>query len=209
MKLRSLREAFNHGLVIQRVLGRLRLIGIDIDPFIVFLEGTRAVEHQQVDGEFETCRVGRDDVPLLARLGSGVPIETLRERLAKGHICIALKHEGRVVAYSWADTTEINDEACRTVLGKDEVYLYDAFTNPEYRGRNLAPLMRIRCYEALRALGKNTFYSISDYFNTPAIRFKQKLDAQFVRLCISLRIGGRRLGVWTVKTYLRGMGPRP
>ena len=209
MKLRSISEAFSHGLVMQRVLDRLRRIGIDIDPFLVFVEGTCDVESPPVDGDYEAFRISVDDLASLDTLGSGFSTDALRERLLKGHICIALKHRGRVVAYTWADTAEINDASCRTKLGTNEVYLYDAFTSPEYRGRGLAPLMRIRSYEALRALGKSTFFSISDYFNTPAIRFKRKLNARFVRLCISLRIGKRRLGVWTIKTYPRGEEAAP
>ena len=208
MKLRSISDAFSHGLVLQRVLDRLRRIGIDIDPFLVFVEGTCDVGSPPVNGEFHACRISIDDLASLEKLGSGFSTDVLRERLAKGHICIALKHAGRVVAYTWADTTEINDASCRTKLGPDEVYLYDAFTSPEYRGRGLAPLMRVRSYEALRALGRNTFLSISDYFNTPALKFKRKLGARVVRVCIGLRLGRKRLGVWTIRTYPHGARPQ-
>lgn len=203
MKMRSVQEAFHNGLVIQRLLDRLKRLGIVIDPFYLFLEGTRDTTLPSVEGEFQVCQITSENLPLLTTLGSAVTIEKLQERLARGHICIALRHKGYVVAYTWADTTEINDSTYRTKLGENEVYLYDAFTRPEYRGQGLAPLMRVRCYETLRALGKSTFFSISDCFNTPAIRFKRKLNARFVRLCVSLRIGNRKLGVWTIKTYPR------
>jgi len=42
--------------------------------------------------------------------------------------------------------------------------------------------MRVESYRHLRQAGRHTFYSISDYFNSPAIRFKEKLNAEAIRL---------------------------
>ena len=38
-------------------------------------------------------------------------------------------------------------------------------------------IMRYRCYETLRDLGRDTFYSVTITSNKPSWRFKQKLGA--------------------------------
>ncbi len=84
---------------------------------------------------------------------------------------------------------------------ENEAYLFDAFTLREYRGHNIAPFMRYSCYQELSKMGYNTFYSYSDYFNVPAIRFKAKLAARLLRLCLYIRLFNTFSGHWQLKKY--------
>jgi len=125
----------------------------------------------------------------------------LQIRLDKGHLCVILKDGERVAGYTWVDLDEVNDSACNYSLGSDEAYLYDAFIAPDYRGQNLAPYMRFECYKHLSQAGRHTLYSISEYFNTPAVRFKQKLHAEIVRLYLQIKVGPHEVGHWALKDY--------
>lgn len=64
-------------------------------------------------------------------------------RLAAGQTCAVVLAQGAVVAYCWATTAPapVDEIGCLVVPGDDEVYLYDAYTAPAFRGRRLFPAM--------------------------------------------------------------------
>jgi len=61
------------------------------------------------------------------------------ERLRDGQACAIAHHETEVVAYCWLACTPVwVGEIGHTVVpGPEDVYLYDAFTMPGWRGRGL------------------------------------------------------------------------
>lgn len=191
-----------HGLVAQRVIGRLDRVGLTLDPYILFREGARP--HQTdwpgLASEFPSSVLVASDIAAVAACDSRTE-EHIQARLDKGHLCIVLKHGTHIAGYTWADFDEVNDAACDYELGPGEAYLYDAFIAPEFRGRGLAPYMRVESYRHLRQAGRHTFYSISDYFNSPAIRFKEKLNAEAIRLYLRIKLGGRQVGQWLLRDY--------
>lgn len=197
----GVREAARHGLLIHRSLERLRRLGVDLNPYLLFREGKgdTAAPLTDLRSEFPSRLLTPDDVPDVAAV-SWATREQLSERVRQGHLCVLTRYQGRVAGYTWADLHSLNDAACDFVLGPGEAYLFDAYVVPEFRGRGLAPYLRYACYEELRTLGYHTFYSVSDYFNTPAVRFKRKLGAQSVRLYLEVKLGGRRLGQVFVRT---------
>jgi hypothetical protein len=60
-----------------------------------------------------------------------------------------------------------------------------------YRGRNLAPFLRYAVYEHLNRSGHTKLYSITEYFNTPAVKFKEKLGARQLKLGLCVRFFNR------------------
>jgi len=79
--------------------------------------------------------------------------------------------------------------------------LFGAYTDPSYRGQNLAPLMRLNCYAALRAIGRDTIFSYTDYSNTVARRFKQKLGAVDESLRVHVTAFNRFSRTFTLRKY--------
>ena len=201
-----MKEALKHGLLMQRVVERLRRIGINFNPYWLFREGVREhrTEWPELESEFVSAVL---DVRDAAGITAATPWNTeqiVRSRLARGDLCIVLKRGSELAGYTWADLQRVSDAACNFPLDRDEAYLYDAFIAPQFRGRSLAPYMRAECYKHLRAVGRRSFYSISDFFNTPAIKFKRKLNAEIVRLYLQIKLGGRPLGQWVLKEYEHG-----
>ena len=140
-------------------------------------------------------------MPAIAALSPWATIENVQGRFDKGHLCLVIKHEEDIAGYTWVNFEEISEPKCRYVLQSGEAYLYDAFIAPAYRGRNLAPYMRNECYKHLRNTDRYVFYSLSDYFNKPAIRFKQKLNAEIIRLYLHISVGKHEVGHWTLRNY--------
>jgi ribosomal protein S18 acetylase RimI-like enzyme len=200
---RGLPNAIRHGLVTQRVIERLKRIGIHFNPYYLLREGVRPhqTDWPELASEFPTSVLDPADAALITACHPHRHIDDVRARLDKGHLCIVLNHGTHIAGFTWADFDEVNDSACDYLLGSDEAYLYDAYIAPEHRGRGLAPYMRTESYRHLRQAGRHTFYSISDYFNTPAIRFKQKLNAEFARLYLQINVGSRELGQWCLRDY--------
>jgi hypothetical protein len=104
------------------------------------------------------------------------------ERLNEGHKCLCAKHQGQIVAHSWLDLKQCRFLEPLFALNEREAYLYDMYTLKSYRGKNLAPYLRFKSYEVLKELGRDTFYSISESLNAPAVKFKKKLNAKFLGL---------------------------
>jgi GNAT superfamily N-acetyltransferase len=68
------------------------------------------------------------------------------QRLREGQVCAVALHGGDVVAYCWLSQRPVLvAEIDRLVVPRnDEVYLYDAFTLPAWRGRGLFRVLLLR-----------------------------------------------------------------
>ncbi len=205
-RLSALLNTVRHDLVAQRLLERLDRVGVFINPYVLFREGVRLPDKTawpELAKEFPSSELVAADIPAVAACVSRTEAQ-IQDRLRKGHICIVLKHGERIAGYAWADLDEVNDMACDYELHAGEAYLYDAFIAPEFRGRGLAPYMRVESYRHLHRAGRHTYYSISDYFNSPAIRFKHKLNAEAIRLYLHIGLGGHQIGQWLLRDYEQG-----
>ncbi|MFM7273024.1 MAG: GNAT family N-acetyltransferase, partial [Gammaproteobacteria bacterium] len=127
--------------------------------------------------------------------------QELIRRLRGGQHCIGVFTGETLAAYMWADPFECNHPPNRAPLSAGEAYLYEAYSLPEFRGRDVAPFMRRSAYDLLRSLGFSRFYSITDYFNASAARFKQKLGARPICLYLYLKLGKRWSGNWKIHSY--------
>ena len=85
----------------------------------------------------------------------------LLNRLSRGCQCIGAKHYNEIAAYMWCNLRECDDEILSFNLKEDEAYLMDARTFNSYKGKNLAPYLRVQLYRHLRQMGRTKFISIT------------------------------------------------
>jgi len=95
----------------------------------------------------------------------------------EGQRVYGVKDGSRLVGRTVCDLKNFSMDGVDRPLESDEAYLHSACVHPDYRGRDIAPLMRGACYRALREEGYERFYSVTKFFNKPARRFKHKLGA--------------------------------
>ncbi|HVQ76104.1 MAG TPA: GNAT family N-acetyltransferase [Candidatus Binatia bacterium] len=78
-------------------------------------------------------------------------------RLQEGEACAVARHGADAIAYCWLTWEPVWVEEVRRVLvpAPDEVYAYDAFTVPDWRGRALFPALLSRLHEFARAEGRS------------------------------------------------------
>jgi len=175
-----------HGLLIDRLLHQFRRLGIRIFIYYLIREGEDYSALPALKGNIEEYSF--DFLPPAEikewseKSDKDQKEAFFVERMNKGNTCYCAKHQGRIVAYTWIDFEE-----CRLIehifrLKEGEAYLYDMYTMPAFRGRNIAPHLRQRCHAALKKMGIHTFYSLSERFNTPAVNLKKKLNGKFLRL---------------------------
>lgn len=174
-------------------------IGIRIEPFVTVREGGTPIEIASPPDAYRLGFLTAADVGDLVRLEPKVDRNELDTWFREGKLCFGVWDDSRLIGKMWCDLEEFNYPPNRRKLADDEVYLYAAFTDPEYRGQGLAPLMRSAGYESLREIGRTKFYSYTEFFNSPARRFKAKLGAQekLLRLHVAL------FGVWSKTITLR------
>jgi RimJ/RimL family protein N-acetyltransferase len=75
--------------------------------------------------------------------------------LKAGHWCFVARHEGQLVSASWAAIHRArNFYLTREVhLMPDEVYIYDSFTKPNFRGKSISAAIRAGMIQYFRAAG--------------------------------------------------------
>jgi hypothetical protein len=202
----KLRSKMQYGLTMNSVRLLLMKIGIDISPYYWFREGALLTEEPRIKGskeEYTVGLLGPQDMEYLEKLDLGWSrsrdrIQGLLDGTEK---CIAIKHNGEIAAFMWMNLKEFRYKSTLQELTADEVYLTDMFTVKSYRGLNLAPYLRYKSYLLLRELNRNFFYSISICFNTPAIRFKEKLNARKMKLVFLMRFFNRYQMSFVIKKY--------
>jgi len=188
--------------VLRGLLSRLGRVGISIKPYLMVREGAASIAATfTLDPRFTSGFIGPDDTLELVRVEPGITAEQCVDRFQRELLCFAVKEGSRIVAKMWCDLEELNFPPCVRKLGSHEAYLFNAYTDPAVRGHNLAPFMRQQCYAVLRARGRESFYSYSDYFNTASRRFKKKLGAIEESLFVHVTLFGRFSRTFTLRRY--------
>lgn len=164
---------------------------IDVVPFHIVQEGLSGTDGVNVKPAIDNCDVvflKPSDMKVISASHEVPETEdTLLKRLSEGCICIGIKHYDEIAAYTWCNLKEIDSPVIRSELKADEAYLLDARTFTSYRGKNLAPYLRVELYKLLRQMGRTKFMSITLYLNIPAQRFKKKLNAKPQKLYLWIK----------------------
>jgi GNAT superfamily N-acetyltransferase len=190
--LRYVRSRIRHDPFVLVILDGLAKIGIEIQPYYLVVEGLfdKSIPHLETGfDEYELAFLGSKDMKAISAIPYRVfSEEQLLTRLKEGKMCFGAKHRGDIAAFTWCDLDECHYKGYRFPLKQDQAYLFDAYTLDSFRGKGIAPYVRYQLYKELAKAGRKTLYSISDRFNVSSIRFKKKLNANFVGrgLCVVL-----------------------
>lgn len=187
--------------VLGKMLRMLARMGLHIKPFLVVREGEDRDDDMAELTDFVHGFVDSSEIPELVRLQPGTDPEKLRRWFGAGRLCFGVWDGPRLIAKMWCDLDEFNFPPNRRMLNPREAYLFAAYTDPAYRGRGLAPAMRVACYRALHEKGRSVFYSYTDFCNIPARRFKKKLGALDEALRVHMRLGKGRGKTLTLRTF--------
>jgi hypothetical protein len=180
-----------YGLFLRSILLNLSKIGIEIIPYYLFQESKKNAILPEISGdpsEYSLELFGTDRINILGTLNINFNLNESIRFLESGDLCLVLKYRAEIAAFMWTSFNEINYCATHIKIKNNEGWLSAMNTIDSFRGRNLAPFLRYKSYELLNEMGRDVFYSVSEYFNTPAIKFKEKLNAKKLKLILFIRL---------------------
>ena len=190
-----------HGLLTNILLGKLADIGIRIQPYFLVKEQLFENLGKQFETGFEGFEAGFLKPEDMCSLSTNPNLGLYLKRLEEGKKCFGVKYNSEIVALMWVDLKECTFEGNRFALKQDWAYLNNAWALEHFKGRSIAPYMRYQCYKALNQLGRNKYYSITEYFNKSAAKFKNKLGAKNIKLCVYINFFGKYQWTWELKHY--------
>ena len=166
----------------------LRWFNIELHPFLIVREDLQPLPADLVslNPNYTFAQLTEAELPGIHALRPDMRLSRYEEFLRTGKECFGIfdhagtgkepgtSEPGKLIAKMWLNLESFNSAVYQRPLQADEAYLFDAFANPEYRGQNLAPYLRLRCYQRARQLGRTRIYSISDFTNTAARKFQVK-----------------------------------
>jgi hypothetical protein len=194
-----------YGLALQSFRYLLIKIGIEITPYYLFQEGIdpARIKHTGDTNTNYSCELlSTKDMKILGAINyAGFTQEKLVALIDSGEKCIGIRHNSEIPAFMWVNFQELRYKATVMQLKSNEAYLWFMYTMESHRGKNLAPFLRYKSYEILKELGIDTMYSISDCFNSPAVKFKTKLNAKRLKLILFIQLFHKIRRSYTLKTY--------
>ena len=178
--------------------------------YYVFEEGLHLGEQKNFGFEspdHEIIFLGSEDILALGNPeGHDTTVPIMLDLVSRGDKCLGLKANGKIVGFTWFRFDRFEYPPSKGfLLRENEAYLYDMFILKDYRGSNLAPLLRYRCYQELGKIGRTVLYSVSLIPNAPAIAFKKKLNARTLSLGLYIRLGKGLHFNLTLKKYDRSV----
>jgi GNAT superfamily N-acetyltransferase len=184
---------------------RLYRLGINIVPFYLVQEGHHEIEIPGLKDNVDDYQFEFLTPQDMKTIGQSEIIRgdeaQFNAWLAKGWKCLGAKHRGEIVAYAWIDLEECHFPGQTFRLKNNEAYLFNMYTAVPYRGKNIAAYIRYETYRALKEMGRDTFYSISESLNKPSIKFKQKLKAELLKKGLFIELFNKIRFSIPLKTY--------
>jgi hypothetical protein len=204
----KIRQKFTHRLVLKYIFDRLAEVGFKVMPYYLVQEGLVNEEELEINPKLELCFSSvlepSDIEATCAKPEVSFAVGQIQESVAMGCQCFGIRYNGDIAAYMWYNLRECHPLSLP--LGEDEAYLFNAYTFKEYRGKNLAPYLRYQLYQHLESIGRTRLYSITEFFNTSAIKFKKKLKVRSLRLCLLIGLFKRYEWNIPLKNYNAGKG---
>ncbi|MEZ4802420.1 MAG: hypothetical protein R2797_06570 [Gelidibacter sp.] len=180
-----------HGLLLQGLRHAVAKIGIDIMPYYWVQEEATVSEKpvlKSTDQHFAFKSLDSDEIKTLLEKSDILNQEKISQSLKQGQECVGLVHNGDVAAYMFVELKDFIFKNRVFEIKPNEAYLLNMFTFDDFRGMNLAPYLRYFSYRYLEEKGITTKYSISNYFNKSAIRFKEKLNSKHLKLYMNIEL---------------------
>ena len=183
----------------------LEKIGIQITPYYITQEFLSDEVELSLEPKLKPVVSGFLSISEIERMYSHPEIKSLAREIYTWRddncLCFALKHNEEIVAYMWCNLSRCNINFSPSLLKDDEAYLFRTRTLDAYRGKNLAPFLRYQLYKSLNVMRRTKFYSITEYFNSPAANFKKKLGAKHIKLCLYFGLFNKCRWNFTLKKH--------
>jgi len=202
--LKKIWHALHFGLILNELRYKLRSIGIEVSPFYWTEECISNYKPPMPKNGLKGYSFyffGPEEIKEIVKLNKYHKEDNLLSRLSEGKICYGVTYNEQIAGFNWVDLNECNYKGNKHQLDDDEAYLFDGNTMKDFRGLNLAPCLRFKSYDVLKKMDKKRFFSVTQVTNTPAIKFKRKLDAKFLWLGLYIELFKKIHWSFIIKKY--------
>ncbi|MCF6294301.1 MAG: hypothetical protein L3J25_01275 [Flavobacteriaceae bacterium] len=197
-------QLIKHGLILQGVRYAFAKTGIDIMPYYWVQEEASLSQKPLIktdSQDFIFKSLNNEDIKLILEKSDAINEKKIIQSLDKGQECVGLKFGNQIAAYMFIELNDFIFNNRTFKIKENEAYLLNMFTFETYRGKNLAPYLRYCCYRYLENRNIVVKFSISNYFNKSAIKFKKKLNSKHIRLDVNIELFKRLQWHFTLKKY--------
>lgn len=137
----------------------------------------------------------------------GIAASEVRNRLDHGGKCFIARHEGSIVNACWTAVGSVWIDYLETSiqLASDEAYVYNNYTGPRFRGRNIPAVRAVEMLHHFRHLGYRRLVAVVVPENKPAFRSPDKAGYRQIGVIGCLKIGPWRhdlLSAWHRRDHL-------
>ena len=202
---KKLKEKFRYGLIMHVVYDYLAKVGIKIMPFFWMKEiiPERLAEDLTGTDDFVFSMFTQEDIDAICQHPDRLFVDSDRiQRIFKeGKICYGAKVNGEIAGFTWINLVSCESHLYQIPMNENEAYLFDMFILKAFRGKKLAAILRYKTYKLLKEMGRDVCYSITLSYNTPSIKFKEKLNAQFVFKGFAVNLFNKYEKMWITKRY--------
>lgn len=202
-RIRRLRDILRHGLFWLGVKNNLARIGFDIMPYY-WEKGSTLIKPITIRGDeskYEFLTFGEEEITCIESNIIGISHKDLLTDLRNGDICLGLKYEGEIAAYSFIKCKTFDYRGRQFDIKPTDGYVHNTYTFEDFRGNNLAPYLRYKSYEYLKNKGVDSCYSISEYLNKSTLKYKEKLNVHPQKLYLSVILFKKLVLNFTLKSY--------
>jgi ribosomal protein S18 acetylase RimI-like enzyme len=118
----------------------------------------------------------------------------VERRFAAGDACFTARHRGELLAVQWSCRSQhwVGDLHSTWCVGPGEVYLYDSYTHPQYRGQGVNPALCVHVLRHFGDLGLDRATLVVESGNASNLRSREKLGFERCGVIRSLSIGWGR-----------------
>ncbi len=183
------------GILAQTVYRRLDLVELDLERPPAPAEAALPLEFGFLDDA---------EVEAYAALQSGTSTEEALRRLRRGERCFVARAGERMVSARWLAVGEADVGYLGRMLelAEGEVYVYETYTHPEYRGHAVSAAAGTRLAQRLAREGYRRLLGAVGPENAAGQRAWQKAGYRKVG-----RVGYLKLGPWRHDFVRLGRGP--
>ncbi|MDT0558712.1 hypothetical protein RM697_08640 [Ichthyenterobacterium sp. W332] len=202
-KIKWFSNIVNNGLFWHGVRNTLAKIGLDFMPYFWELGSTDIVPPKIRDDEskYKLYTFKKEEILYVKKNIIGIDHKDLLNDLNNGDTCLGIKKNEDICIYSFIRHKSFSFRGRKFEIKPIEGYVHNTYTFEAYRGLNLAPYLRYQSYQHLKDKGVVKFYSISEFFNKPTLKYKKKLNVKRLKLYLSIIIFKTWSFNFTLKTY--------
>jgi hypothetical protein len=149
-------------------------------PYYWFKGTKELFKPQTIKGEqldLKTSVFGELEINLIKSTIIGIEHKDLLNATKKCEICLGLKQNNDIVAYSFVKKP-LDIRKRYFNLGATDIYAHSTYVYEEYRGKNIAPYLKYQRFELLVKESVLYHHLISEYLHKSAIRMQKKSNAK-------------------------------